>query len=171
MTNCIIKTCSRCFFLFLFLLPFILFFSIYFRSWLQNISAFFSPPSTCDIFRAARCSMTPPPPSPLTLDDEVDVGGAGPVVGLDAARVRPFVGDLHLVDVDGEVAAVTVGQCDALVQGPLVRPGEQDVGAVKPGLVRHLLVNPTPAAGVVVTGSQSSREQGCLVLTEICCKM
>lgn len=83
----------------------------------------------------------------LTLDDEVDVGGPGLVVGLDGARVRSLVGDLHLVDVDGEVAAVAVGQCDALVQGPLVRPGEQDVGAVQPGLVRHLLVNPTPAVG------------------------
>lgn len=79
------------------------------------------------------------------MNDEVDVGGAGLVVGLDSARIRPFVGDLHLVDVDGEVAAVTVGQSDALVQGPLICSGKQDVGAVKPGLVRHFLVNSTPA--------------------------
>lgn len=92
------------------------------------------------------------------MNDEVDVGGAGLVVGLDGARVRSLVSDLHLVDVDGEVAAVAVGQCDALVQGPLVRPSEQDVGAVKPGLVRHLLVNPTPAMGVMITGSQSKKE-------------
>lgn len=93
----------------------------------------------------------------LTLNNEVDVGGAGLVVGLDGARVGPLVGDLHLVDVDGEVAAVAVGQRDALVQRPLVRPGEQDVGAVEPGLVRHLLVDPTPAVEVVVTGSQNKR--------------
>lgn len=99
----------------------------------------------------------------LTLNDEVDIGGAGLVVGLDGARVWSLVGDLHLVDVDGEVAAVAVGQCDALVQGPLVRPGEQDVGAVKPGLVRHLLVNPTPALGDVVTGSQSKKEIRCIM--------
>lgn len=93
----------------------------------------------------------------LTLNNQVDVGGAGLVVGLDGARVGPLVGDLHLVDVDGEVAAVAVGQRDALVQRPLVRPGEQDVGAVEPGLVRHLLVDPTPAVEVVVTGSQNKR--------------
>lgn len=92
------------------------------------------------------------------MNDEVDVGGAGLVVGLDGARVGPLVGDLHLVDVDGEVAAVAVGQRDALVQRPLVRPGEQDVGAVEPGLVRHLLVDPTPAVEVAVaTGSQNER--------------
>lgn len=99
----------------------------------------------------------------LTLNDEVDVGGAGLVVGLDGARVWSLVGDLHLVDVDGEVAAVAVGQCDALVQGPLVRPGEQDVGAVKPGLVRHLLINPTPAREVMVTGSQKKRVEWCSI--------
>lgn len=89
------------------------------------------------------------------MDNEVDVGGAGLIVGLDGARVGPLVCDLHLVDVDGEVAAVAVGQRDTLVQRPLVRPSEQDVGAVEPGLVRHLLVDPTPAVEVVATGSQN----------------
>lgn len=87
---------------------------------------------------------------PLTLNNEVDVGDAWLVVGLKGARVGPLVGYLHLVDVDGEVAVVAVGQRDALVQRPLVRPREQDVGAVEPGLVGHLLVNPTSAQG---TGS------------------
>lgn len=75
------------------------------------------------------------------------MGDAGLVVGLKGARVGPLVGYLHLVDVDGEVAVVAVGQRDALVQRPLVRPREQDVGAVEPGLVGHLLVNPTSAWG------------------------
>lgn len=101
MTNCIIKTSSRSFFLFLFLLPFLSFFL------------------TPRLVAEYQCIFFPLPGqlqhSLLTLNNEVDVGGVGLAVGLDAARVRPFVGDLHLVDVDGEVAAVTVGQCDALV--------------------------------------------------------
>lgn len=80
------------------------------------------------------------------------MGDAWLVVGLKGARVGPLVGYLHLVDVDGEVAVVAVGQRDALVQRPLVRPREQDVGAVEPGLVGHLLVNPTSARG---TGSRA----------------
>ena len=80
----------------------------------------------------------------LTLNDEVDVGDARLVVGLEGAGVGPLVGHLHLVDVDGEVAVVAVGQRHALVQRPLVRPCEQDVGSVQPGLVGHLLVDPTP---------------------------
>lgn len=71
------------------------------------------------------------------------MGDARLVVGLEGAGVGPFVADLHLVDVDGEVAVVAVDQRHALVQRPLVRSREQDVGAVQPGLVGHLLVDPT----------------------------
>lgn len=83
----------------------------------------------------------------LTLDNEVDVGDARLVIGLEGARVGPLVGDLHLVDVDREVTVVAVGQCHTLVQRPLVRPCEQDVRAVQPGLVGHLFVDPTPEEG------------------------
>lgn len=79
----------------------------------------------------------------LTLDNEVDVGNAGLVVGLEAAGVGSLVGYLHLLDVDGEVAVVAVCQRHALVKRPLIRPREQDVGAVQPGLVGHLLIDPT----------------------------
>lgn len=81
-----------------------------------------------------------------TLDDEVDVGDAGHVVGLKGAGVGPLIGYLHLVDVDGEVAVVAVDQRHTLVQRPLVRPREQDVGAVQPRLVGHLLVDPASVA-------------------------
>lgn len=83
----------------------------------------------------------------LTLGNEVDVGNAGLVIGLKGASVGPLVGYLHLVDVDWEVTAVTVGQCHTLVQRPLVCPCEQDVRAVQPGLVGHLLVDPTSRGG------------------------
>lgn len=56
----------------------------------------------------------------LTLDNEVDVSNPGFVVGLEGAGVGPLVGDLHLLDVDGEVAVVAVDQRHALVQRPLV---------------------------------------------------
>lgn len=83
----------------------------------------------------------------LTLDDEVDVGDAGLVIGLEGAGVGPLVGYLHLVDVDGEVAVVAVGQRHTLVQRPLVCPREQDVRTVQPGLMGHLLVDPTSVRG------------------------
>lgn len=70
---------------------------------------------------------------------------AGLVVGLEGAGVGPLVGHLHLVDLDGEVAGVAADQRHALVQRPLVPPREQDVGAVQPRLVGHLLVDLTPA--------------------------
>ena len=63
----------------------------------------------------------------LTLDDEVDVSDAGLVIGLEGAGVGPLVRYLHLVDVNGEVAAVAVDQRHALVQRPLIRPGEKDI--------------------------------------------
>lgn len=75
------------------------------------------------------------------------MGDSGLVIGLEGAGVGPLVGDLHLVDVDREVAVVAVGQRHAFVQRPLVRPCEQDVRAVQPGLVGHLLVDPTPEEG------------------------
>lgn len=52
----------------------------------------------------------------LTLNNEVDMGDAGLVIGLEGASVGPLVGYLHLVNVDGEVAVVTIGQCHTLVQ-------------------------------------------------------
>lgn len=82
---------------------------------------------------------------PLTLDDEVDLGDAGLVIDLEGAGVGPLVGYLHVVDADGEVAVVAVEQRHALVQRPLVRTREQDVGAVQPGLVSHFLVDVTSA--------------------------
>ena len=85
-----------------------------------------------------------------TLDDEVDVGDVGLVVGLEGAGVGPLVGHLHVVDVDGEVAVVAVDHRHAFVQRPLVLPREQDVGAVQPGLVGDLLVDPAS----VRTGSE-----------------
>ena len=75
------------------------------------------------------------------------MGRAGLVVGLEGAGVGPFVGHVHLVDLDGEVAAVAVDQRHALVQRPLVEPREQDVGAVQPRLVGHPLVDLTAAPG------------------------
>lgn len=75
------------------------------------------------------------------------MGNAGLVIGLEGASVGPLVGYLHLLDVDGEVAVVTVGQRHTLVQRPLVYPREQDVRAVQPGLVGHLLVDPTSVKG------------------------
>lgn len=75
------------------------------------------------------------------------MGDAGHVIGLEGAGVRPLISYLHLVDVDGEVAVVTVDQCHTLFQRPLVCPREQDVRAVQPGLVGHLLINPTSVGG------------------------
>lgn len=95
-------------------------------------------------FQTDSCSVLS---QPLTVDNEVDVGDAGLVIGLKGACVGPLVCDLHLVDVDWEVTAVTVGQCHALVQRPLVCPCEQDVRAIQPGLVGHLLVDPTSVRG------------------------
>lgn len=63
----------------------------------------------------------------LTLDNEVDVGETGLVIGLEAAGVRPLVGYLHIVNVNGEVAAVVIDQCHALIQCPFVGSCEKDV--------------------------------------------
>lgn len=52
----------------------------------------------------------------LTLDNEVDLGHAGFVIGLEGANVGPLIGYLHLLDVDREVTVVTVGQRHTLVQ-------------------------------------------------------
>lgn len=73
------------------------------------------------------------------------MGDAGLVVGLKGAGVRPLVCYLDLVDVDGEVSVVAVGERHALIQRPLICPCEEDVRAVQPGLVGNLLVNPTSA--------------------------
>ena len=70
---------------------------------------------------------------------------AGLVVGLEGAGVGPLVGHVHRVDLDGEVAGVAIDQRHTLIQRPLVPPREQDVGAVQPRLVGHLLVDLTPA--------------------------
>lgn len=63
----------------------------------------------------------------LTLDNEVDIGETGLVVGLEAAGVRPLIGYLHIVNVNGEVTAVVIDQCHTLVQCPFVCPCEKDV--------------------------------------------
>lgn len=63
----------------------------------------------------------------LTLDNEVDVGDTRLVVGLEAAGVRPLVGYLHIVNVNGKVAAVVILQCHSLVQCPFVGSCEKDV--------------------------------------------
>lgn len=44
----------------------------------------------------------------LTLDNEVDVGDPGLVIGLEGAGVRPLISHLHLVDVDGKITVVAV---------------------------------------------------------------
>lgn len=72
------------------------------------------------------------------------MGGARLVAGLEAAGVRTFVRHCHTLDLDGEVTVVAVHQGDARVQRPLVRPREQDVGAVEPGLLGDLIVDLTP---------------------------
>lgn len=89
----------------------------------------------------------------LTLDNEVDVGDAGLVIGLEGASVGSLIGYLDVVDVNGEVTVVAVGQRHTLVQRPLVCPREQDVRAVQPGLVSHLLVDPTSVRGQEVINS------------------
>lgn len=63
----------------------------------------------------------------LTLDNEVDIGKTGLVIGLEAAGVRPLVGYLHIVNVNGEVTAVVIDQCHTFVQCPFVCPCEKDV--------------------------------------------
>lgn len=63
----------------------------------------------------------------LTLDNEVDIGETGPAIGLEAAGVRPLVGYLHIVNVNGEVTAVVIDQCHTFVQCPFVCPCEKDV--------------------------------------------
>lgn len=85
---------------------------------------------------------------------------AGLVIGLEGASVGPLIGYLHLVDVDGEVTVVAVRQRHTLVQRPLICPREQDVRAVQPGLVGHLLVDPTSVRGQEVI----NRWEACLTL-------
>lgn len=88
------------------------------------------------------------------------MGNAGLVIGLEGAGVGPLVSYLHLLDVDGKIAVVAVDQRHALVQRPLVCPREQDVRAVQPGLVGHLLVNPASVGGQEVINSS----EACLTL-------
>lgn len=71
------------------------------------------------------------------------MGDAGLVIGLEGAGIRSFICYLHFVNVNGEVAVVAVDQRHTLVQGPLVCPSEEDVRAVKPSFVGHLLIDPT----------------------------
>jgi len=52
----------------------------------------------------------------LTLDDEVDIGDAGFVVGLECAGVGSLVRYLHLVNVNGEITVAAVDQRHTLVQ-------------------------------------------------------
>lgn len=63
----------------------------------------------------------------LTLDNEVDVGETGLVIGLEAAGVRPLVGYLHIVNVNGEVTAIVIDQRHTLVQCPFIGSCEKDV--------------------------------------------
>lgn len=81
------------------------------------------------------------------------MGDAGLVIGLEGAGVGPLVCYLHLVDVNGEVAVVTVDQRHTPVQRPLVCPREKDVRAVQPGLVGHFLIDPTSVRGQEVISS------------------
>lgn len=64
---------------------------------------------------------------------------------LKAARVRTLIGHGHPLDLDGEIAFVVVSHRHSRVQRPLLVSREQDVRAVQPGLVGHLLVDLTPA--------------------------
>lgn len=129
-TKCLIKPFSRC---------------VFFKAAYCSVGATFSllPLSDHNINQPTGEKNTHSLGLILTLHNEVDVGEAGLVVGLEGAGVGALVGHLHLTDVDREVAAVVIEQRHSLVERPLVSAREHDVGAVQPGLVGHFLVDLT----------------------------
>lgn len=55
------------------------------------------------------------------------MGDPGLVIGLEGAGVGSLIRYLHFVNVNGEITAVAVDQCHALVQRPLICPSKKDI--------------------------------------------
>lgn len=80
----------------------------------------------------------------LTLNDEIDLWRLGLLFGLDGAGIRPLVEHIHLLYPQTVLQLTLSHQLHPRVQRPLILTREDDVRAVQPGHLRHLIIHITP---------------------------